>query len=422
MALACRTVPLSKWPHGVVVRPRPGGGPDQALVFAEDGASMSWSSAADASGSVDGAGVGARFKRIYSLTQDGEGGVWVADDGLIRRLDARSGVVTTLAGTTAPAGPWRGLAFDPANMHEVLAATSSAVWRVQTQGGGGVTLAAGSQSEKGSADGTGPAARFGSISALLPVAGGRMLIADGTDLRCMDAGGAVTTLLKCCVPQVVVVSGGDFTPAQLAGASAERLLSLLAPPASGPGGPSESGGSGSATSFASGGVVVRVGDRAFPVQRAILEAGSEYFARLLAQGGDFADSGEAEVALTEADPAAFAQLLSYMYGTSLAISGATTQLLAMPAELLRPTAELAGRLLMGGAVAALTERLAAAATPASVLSDLAWADAHGMTDLAVRLRAFAVRKRKDLDPGAVEEFAEGCPQQAAKLLKAALQA
>ncbi|KAG2493342.1 hypothetical protein HYH03_008475 [Edaphochlamys debaryana] len=145
-----------------------------------------------------------------------------------------------------------------------------------------------------------------------------------------------------------------------------------------------------------------------------VSAGSEYFARLLAPGGGFAESGAAEVSLPDADSAAFAHLLSYMYCTSL---GAPPQILALSPDLLRVTTLLAGRLLMGGAVAALMDRLAATVRPASVLSDLAWADAHGMTDLAERLRAHAVLNRKSLDPNGLEQLAEECPRQAAELLK-----
>ncbi|KAG2493403.1 hypothetical protein HYH03_008530, partial [Edaphochlamys debaryana] len=216
-------------------------------------------------------------------------------------------------------------------------------------------------------------------------------------------------LLDC---SLALISGGGFAPA-----STDRLLSLLTPPttAQGAGG---SGGGCSNTATVSGVVTVRVGGGAFEVHRSVLAAGSEYFARLLAPGRGFEETGAPEVALQDADPAAFAHLLSYMYGSSFGLLGAAAALVEAPPELLRPTAALAGRLLMGGAVAALTERLAAAATPASVLSDLAWADAHGMTDLAGRLRAFAVRKRKALDSNSVEEFVEQCPQQAAKLLRA----
>ncbi|KAG2493323.1 hypothetical protein HYH03_008458 [Edaphochlamys debaryana] len=522
MALSHRTLTL-KAARGLVVRPRPGGGPDQALVFLDDGGvhelegvgpdaklgpklaalaadgawqgSPAYDPASDAvyfapapappSGSTprapvaafpgfvskldarnrfrdvagsgergftDGAGVAARAARITTLAPDGKGGVWMSDWEWIRRLDTRSGEVTTLGGVNRPGrvhmpnGRWcNQLRFDPAT-DTLWTTTRTAVWRVRVDGGGngsgsggGVELVAGDWQQQGSVDGSGTAARFDLITDALPVSGGRLLIADCLDLRCMDAGGAVTTLLRGCFPsgeyrqmailpsgelgvmmqngRLVLVSGGEWAspvPPPPA-ATTDLLLSLLAPQAAA----EDAGGSGSGdASVAPGTVTVRVGGRAFPAHRSVLAAGSEYFARLLAPGGGFAESGAAEVALPDADPAAFAHLLSYMYGTSLGLP--CTQLLAVPAELLRPTAALAGRLQLAGAVAALTERLAAAATPASVLSDLAWADAHGMTDLAERLRAYAVWNRRSVvaQGDLVAEFAKYWPQQAAELLKA----
>ncbi|KAG2493368.1 hypothetical protein HYH03_008500 [Edaphochlamys debaryana] len=503
MALACRPVWLRKMARGLVVRPRPGGGPDQVLFFTgpgpvyelecgaagedcalgpqlasvgDGGGQPAYDPTSDASlfprstftiskldasnqvtdvagslyGLRDGRGAGAGFRVITSLAADGRGGVWVADCDRIRRLDTRSGEVTTLAGVQATRGSWGSLTCHPAADGTLWATTARAVCRVRTADNieGRMELVAGHWAEEGSLDGSGRAARFDCINAVLPVSGGRLLIANGADLRCMDAGGAVTTLLRGCfrgvgVDQMAVlpsgdvgvvtractftiISGGDFAPQaqqpppaaqqQELQPSTDRLLSLLAPPGEGDAG----GSGGSAPSAPSGSLTVRVGDRAFPVQRSVLAAGSEYFARLLAPGGGFAESGGAEVSLPDADLAAFVHLLSYMYGTSLGLSGASSPLLSVPPELLRPTAALAGRLLMGGAVAVLTERLAAAATPASVLSDLAWADAHGLTDLVERLTAYAVRKRKAVELDGLEEFTERCPQQAAKLLRASL--
>ncbi|KAG2493364.1 hypothetical protein HYH03_008496 [Edaphochlamys debaryana] len=337
----------------------------------------------------------------------------------MRRLDVRSGAVTTLEGAELPTRWWWSLTPGPSAAVMLRAASGRAVCTVRTEGsnGGRVELVAGDWEEEGAADGSGTAARFSAIRALLPVSGGRLLIADGPDLRCMDAGGAVTTLLRGCFPSngvrqmallpsgelgavtesgdLVLISGGDFTPSaprqpQPPAASTERLLSLLALPAEEVEG---AGGSGGGIPAAALGTVTVECD-------------------------GFAESGAAEVTLPDADPAAFAHLLSYMYGTAMGYPGFAPVVLEEPPELLRPTAALAGRLLMGGAVAALAERLAAAATPASVLSDLAWADAHGMTDLAERLRAFALAHRKQVKPGDLEQLAEAFPMQATQLLKA----
>ncbi|KAG2482620.1 hypothetical protein HYH03_018462 [Edaphochlamys debaryana] len=439
------------------------------------------------SGMRDGGVGAAAFLCIACLAADGRGGVWVADGGRIRRVDTCTGAVTTLTGAEAVAGWWWSVAYDAA-AGELLAATGTAVCRVRGlraaegggEGGGGggggvVEVLAGSWTEQGSADGSGGAARFRNVTALLPVAGGRLLIADGPDLRCLDAGGsgAVTTLLRGCFPErgarqlallpsgelaavpvlgrpstaghggpssspaasrpdafIMIITVQGFAPRR--GPSTDRLLGLLAAPVEGPdGGEMDSGGRSStatattaaASAGVSGAVAVRVGGHAFTAHRSVLAAGSDYFARLLAPGGSFADSGAAEVALPDADPAAFAHLLSYMYGTSMRLPCTPAELLDVAPELLRPAAALAGRLLMGGAVSALTERLAAAATPATVLSDLLWADAYGMTELAGRLRAVALaRPNKGLELGCLlGQGVERCPEQATALMEGLLQ-
>ncbi|KAG2493359.1 hypothetical protein HYH03_008492 [Edaphochlamys debaryana] len=387
MAFASHGLALGAMLTALVVRPRPGGGPDQVLVFPEEGgiheleagvggephvlskldASNGVSAVAGSaggSGATDGTGAEARCKGIHALAADGCGGVWVADDGRIRRLDSvdtRNGAVTTLPGTEAPPGWfWWGLAHNPADTGTLWAAIRKALCRVRTNGDveGRLELVAGHLRANGSLDGSGMAARFEDIRALLPVSGGRLLIADGPDLRCMDAGGAVTTLLRGCFPSgavrqmallpsgergavtsegsLMLISGGGFAPPSLLPTAAtDRLLSLLAPPAAG----EDAGGSdGGGAAVPSGTVTMRVGGRAFPVQHSVLEAGSECFARLLAPRGGFEESGAAEVALPNEDPAACAHLLSYMYGTSLGLSGASSPLLSVPPELLRACA------------------------------------------------------------------------------------
>ncbi|KAG2501965.1 hypothetical protein HYH03_000462 [Edaphochlamys debaryana] len=507
-----------------------------------------------------------RFVNVTSLATDGAGGLFLIDSGHIRRLDTCSGAVSAVPGSEPTCGAWQRLAHDPAS-GRLLAATRTALCRVGGGaaggagcdaggwggGGGGVEVLAGHWGVAESVDGPGAAARFSSISAVLPVPGRGVLVADGMDLRCVGPAGAVTTLLRGCFPrggvvqmavlpggdlvviardgqELVVVSGGggfagsasgsasasgsgssadggggssstaapDALPVHPAQSRTERLMGLLAAPAvecevsggggsrvdgssgGGPGGgsggdhhavdgdgdcpdggsartsssgggsdggdgssdssgrPSASGGAdgvasntsvGGGSSSAGGGngingaslcaaagvVTVRVGDRAFPAHRSILAAGSDYFARLLAPGGSFADSAAAEVALPDADPAAFVHLLSYMYCSSF--GEPCTQVLQPPSELLRPTAALAGRLLMGGAVAALTSQLLAAARPDRVLEDLVWADAHGMVELRSRLLNFALTSRRSAALGGVEELVQACPQLAAELMR-----
>ncbi|KAG2493263.1 hypothetical protein HYH03_008400 [Edaphochlamys debaryana] len=174
-----------------------------------------------------------QFGCINAIAPDGWGGLCVAAGRTIHLLDIATANTTTLLGAEAPrsGGGWQALGFDHSN-RTLWAATSSAVCRVSTEGRGGVELVAGSWEEKDSLDGRGKVARFADISALLPVSGGRLLIADGQALCCLHAGGAVTTLLPDCfgtgrVRQLshlptgelgavmedgglVVISGGDF--------------------------------------------------------------------------------------------------------------------------------------------------------------------------------------------------------------------
>ncbi|KAG2493267.1 hypothetical protein HYH03_008404 [Edaphochlamys debaryana] len=383
----------------------------------------------------------ATFMGISSLVADGQGGLWVADLGSLQRLDTRSGNVTaTFPNAELPGGSCY-FAFEVGG-GTLLAASGTAVSRLCAEVGGGVELVAGGSEDKGSVDGVGAAARFADISSILPVPGGRMLIADGPNLRCMDAGGAVTTLLQGCflaggrVTQLTTLPSGDLAALCGGGASlvlitgvslsptpsTDKLIRLLGPRADDRG--EDSSGGGAVDPSLPGTVVVRVGDRAFPAHRSVLAAGSEYFARLLAPGGGFAESGAAEVALPDADPAAFAHLLSYMYGSTFGVPCAPLQLLqSVPFELLRPAAALAGRLLMGEAVvSAFTDRLAAAAAPSTVMSTLIWAEDHGLEELAAGLRVYAIEHRKSLDLSALAELIAAHPKRASEVVSELLRA
>ncbi|GLC61661.1 Ankyrin repeat and BTB/POZ domain-containing protein 1 [Pleodorina starrii] len=159
-------------------------------------------------------------------------------------------------------------------------------------------------------------------------------------------------------------------------------------------------------------VTVRVdggggGRRVFLAHRSVLAARSEYFRRLLDPAGGFADSGEAEVALEDADPEAFSWLLAYMY----------TGELHMPDELLRPAAELAGRLLMPADCSTKLVRLLATVTPGSVVSELIWAAQHDMAELVARLKAYLVRHRKVVACDKLGELVARFPDMAASLTR-----
>ncbi|KAG2496326.1 hypothetical protein HYH03_005558 [Edaphochlamys debaryana] len=483
---------LDREVRGVVVRPRPSGGPDQALAFFGDGGVYELESGVGA----EGARLGQRLATapgkaecpaydpasnavvftagfpsclykldadngvclaagsekealhgdmVSALAADGQGSLFLQLSSTIKRYDVRSGLLTRARIGTR--GCWWGLVSDLSS-GTLFAKTETSVHRLRTEGGGGAELLAGSTEAQGSADGRGTSARFWEVGALLPLPGGNLLIADGCDLRCMDGGGTVTTLLEECFGKagvrqmvllpsgevaavswgscaVTIISGGGFGPTTLLRSSPfataappiSRLLDLL----------TLSGGvqarsSSSSSGVAAGIVTIRVGAETFPAHRSVLAAGSEYFARLLSPDGGFADSGAVEVVLDDdAEPAAFAHLLSYMYCNTMGVSY-SQQLLAAPAELLRPTAALAGRLLIGGAVAALTDRLAVATTPATVLSDLLWANTHGLAELQARLAAFAMESRKSVDMSCLPECLARCPEVVGGLLEIAFRA
>ena len=108
--------------------------------------------AAGVSGSADGVGAAARFNNPYGIACDGAGHVFVADTGnfTLRKIDAATGTVTTLAGL--PGSP-------------------------------------------GSADGTGTSARFRALSDLVWDGAGHLFVSDGFTIReVVVATGAVTTL------------------------------------------------------------------------------------------------------------------------------------------------------------------------------------------------------------------------------------
>ncbi|KXZ51141.1 hypothetical protein GPECTOR_13g628 [Gonium pectorale] len=123
-------------------------------------------------------------------------------------------------------------------------------------------------------------------------------------------------------------------------------------------------------------VDVLVGGRAFPCHRALLGARCEYFRGRFASG--LADSAGSEIALPDADPDAFALLRRYLYTSSLDI----------PPSLLRPTLELADRLLLPAAAVVATQQLLTAVTPGSVVADLLWAEARGFASLLAGLKAY----------------------------------
>ncbi|GLC45628.1 Ankyrin repeat and BTB/POZ domain-containing protein 1 [Pleodorina starrii] len=264
------------------------------------------------------------------------------------------------------------------------------------------------------------------IAAILTCADRRLLVLDGSKLRFVGANNIVNTVMDLEVPEDVelfpdvpqclgILPQGDLAVGYGGSAYVNVIsgLQLL-----GPSSPQSSARIAAATSSQrqrqqhspalvelhkaltaqsaspagdlDSAITLRVGGgggRVFLAHRSVLAARSEYFRRLLDPAGGFADSGEAEVALEDADPEAFSWLLAYMY----------TGELHMPDELLRPAAELAGRLLMPAECSVkLQAWLLARVTPGSVVSELIWAAQHDMTELVVRIKAYLVRRRKEV--------------------------
>jgi len=158
-------------------------------------------------GSADGTGAEARFSFPTGLAVDGNGNVYVADNGnvTIRKVTA-DGVVTTLAGTPGMRGtadgtgpdarfdfPY-GVAVDGAGNVYVADLFTGTIRKVTADGV--VTTLAGSANTSGSADGTGAAARFAGPIDLAVDSTGTVYVADqgNCEIRKVTAAGAVTTL------------------------------------------------------------------------------------------------------------------------------------------------------------------------------------------------------------------------------------
>ena len=161
-------------------------------------------------GNADGTGAAARFDFPWGLASDGAGNLFVADSSnqTIRKLVIASGVVTTLAGSpglagsadgTGPAARFNvpeGLASDGAGNLFVADVGNHTIRKVVIATGV-VTTLAGSPGTTGSTDGTGPAARFNLPEGLAADGVGDLFVADRgnhTVRRVVIATAVVTTL------------------------------------------------------------------------------------------------------------------------------------------------------------------------------------------------------------------------------------
>jgi hypothetical protein len=154
---------------------------------------------------ADGTGSEARFSYPSGVAVDGAGNVYVADNGTIRKVTT-GGVVTTLAGLAGESGSAdgtgsvarfaapRGVAVDSASNVYVADTENYTIRKVTPSGV--VTTLAGLAGSRGSADGTGSAARFDRPSGVAVDSTGNVYVADPWNYttRKVTPGGAVTTL------------------------------------------------------------------------------------------------------------------------------------------------------------------------------------------------------------------------------------
>ena len=162
---------------------------------------------ARSAGSADGTGNAARFYCPYGVAVDSAGNVYVGDynNHTIRKVTS-GGVVTTLAGLAGSSGsadgtgsaarfhgPW-GVAVDSAGNVYVTDTYNLTIRKVTSSGV--VTTLAGLAGSRGSADGTGSAARFNGAYGVAVDSAGTVYVADtgNQTIRKVTPGGVVTTL------------------------------------------------------------------------------------------------------------------------------------------------------------------------------------------------------------------------------------
>jgi sugar lactone lactonase YvrE len=158
-------------------------------------------------GSTDGVGSAATFNRPLGIGIDTSGNVYVADTGnnTVRKITP-AGLVSTFAGTAGIAGSADGtgaaaqfnspcgIAVDAAGNVYVSEGVNCMIRKITPAGA--VSTLAGAAGAAGSADGTGPAARFDHPAGLAVDGAGNLYVADYTNdtIRKVTAEGVVTTL------------------------------------------------------------------------------------------------------------------------------------------------------------------------------------------------------------------------------------
>ncbi len=180
-----------------------------------------------ASGNADGIGTAARFNRPIGLAIDSSGtNLYVADNSnnTIRRIVISSGLVSILAGSTTSAsgnadgigtaatfsGP-KGLAIDSSGTNLYVAARGgNNIRRIVISSGLVSTLAGSTAGTAGHADGTGTAALFSAP-------GGLAIDSSGTNLYVADTGGFRRSTTGNTIRQIVIATGVVTTLAGTAG-------------------------------------------------------------------------------------------------------------------------------------------------------------------------------------------------------------
>jgi sugar lactone lactonase YvrE len=159
-------------------------------------------------GEADGTGAAALFYAPAGVVSDGAGNLFVADsyNHTIRKVVITTGAVTTLAGSAGSQGSADGTGAaarfnDPQGVvsdgagNLFVGDSGSCTIRKVVIATGAVTTLAGSAGNRGSADGTGPAAQFGWTYAVASDGAGNLFVADQETIRkVVIATGAVTTL------------------------------------------------------------------------------------------------------------------------------------------------------------------------------------------------------------------------------------
>lgn len=161
--------------------------------------------ASGSTGSTDGTGAAARFRRPIDLARDSHGNIYVADaDNHTIRKITRDGVVTTWAGQAGSAGYEDGVAAQArfnlpghiavdASGNAYVSDASHRIRKITSDGV--VTTLAGGRESSGSMDGPGTQARFNSPGGLAVDNAGNVYVADFANhtIRRIGADGTVTT-------------------------------------------------------------------------------------------------------------------------------------------------------------------------------------------------------------------------------------